>query len=262
MKINFLKDNWLAGIVFACFTLLCLPLISYGADTEYRVGLGIAAAPEFEGSEDYEAVPVPYVSVVWESGRFLNFSGNSMRLNLLSGGMWQFGPVAQYRNKRDDDVDNDTIAKLREVDSAFEAGAFAGIKYTHWDASVQVVSDVSDEHDGLLAKAMAGYSHTAGNLTTRVGISTTWADDDYMETYFSIDADNALRSGLPTFSAGSGLKNVDLELALSFGMTDQWDVMGLFSYARLLGDADDSPIVDREGDENQFMGGILVIYTF
>jgi outer membrane scaffolding protein for murein synthesis (MipA/OmpV family) len=30
----------------------------------------------------------------------------------------------------------------------------------------------------------------------------------------------------------------------------------------LLGDADDSPIVEDEGNENQFYGGAFVIYRF
>jgi outer membrane scaffolding protein for murein synthesis (MipA/OmpV family) len=38
--------------------------------------------------------------------------------------------------------------------------------------------------------------------------------------------------------------------------------MGLVSYKRLLDDAEDSPVVDDEGDANQLMGGILVTYTF
>jgi outer membrane protein len=38
--------------------------------------------------------------------------------------------------------------------------------------------------------------------------------------------------------------------------------MGLASYKRLLGDAEDSPVVNDEGDENQLMGGVLVTYTF
>ena len=38
--------------------------------------------------------------------------------------------------------------------------------------------------------------------------------------------------------------------------------MGLVSYKRLLGDAKDSPVVDDEGDANQFSGGGLVFYRF
>jgi outer membrane scaffolding protein for murein synthesis (MipA/OmpV family) len=36
----------------------------------------------------------------------------------------------------------------------------------------------------------------------------------------------------------------------------------LGTYARLLGDAEDSPIVDDVGDANQFFGGALINYRF
>jgi outer membrane scaffolding protein for murein synthesis (MipA/OmpV family) len=34
------------------------------------------------------------------------------------------------------------------------------------------------------------------------------------------------------------------------------------AYKRLLGDAADSPVVDDEGDPNQFVGAMLLIYRF
>jgi outer membrane scaffolding protein for murein synthesis (MipA/OmpV family) len=36
--------------------------------------------------------------------------------------------------------------------------------------------------------------------------------------------------------------------------------MGIASYKRLVGDAEDSPVVDDAGDPNQFTAGILVVY--
>lgn len=48
----------------------------------------------------------------------------------------------------------------------------------------------------------------------------------------------------------------------SFRPWQHWGFMGLVSYKRLLDDAEDSPVVDDEGDENQLMGGILVTYSF
>jgi outer membrane scaffolding protein for murein synthesis (MipA/OmpV family) len=36
-------------------------------DTQIAVGLGVGLAPDYEGSEDYEAVPIPYVNVKWSN---------------------------------------------------------------------------------------------------------------------------------------------------------------------------------------------------
>ena len=100
------------------------------------------------------------------------------------------------------------------------------------------------------------------DLAPFFGEYTTWADEDYMEAYFEIDNRDSDRSGLRKFGADSGLKDVGLNLAASFKPWRHWGLMGLVSYKRLLNDAEDSPVVDDEGDENQFVGGILVIYNF
>ena len=74
-------------------------------------------------------------------------------------------------------------------------------------------------------------------------------------------ADSA-RSGLNTYSADAGIKDAGLGVTLTYKFTDNWDVTGLANYTRLLGDAADSPVVDDEGDENQFFGGLTINYTF
>jgi outer membrane scaffolding protein for murein synthesis (MipA/OmpV family) len=38
--------------------------------------------------------------------------------------------------------------------------------------------------------------------------------------------------------------------------------MGLFSYKTLLNDAKDSPVVDDEGDNNQFTLGVMATYRW
>ncbi len=53
-----------------------------------------------------------------------------------------------------------------------------------------------------------------------------------------------------------------LNFTASFKPWQHWGFMGLVSYKLLLDDAEDSPVVDDEGDENQFSGGVLVFYKF
>jgi outer membrane protein len=49
---------------------------------------------------------------------------------------------------------------------------------------------------------------------------------------------------------------------LSYRFLERWSVNGVATYARLLGDAGDSPIVDDVGDANQFFGAFLNNYRF
>jgi outer membrane protein len=49
---------------------------------------------------------------------------------------------------------------------------------------------------------------------------------------------------------------------LSYRFTEAWSLTGLAAYSRLFSQAADSPIVDDEGNENQFLAGLLVNYSF
>jgi outer membrane protein len=83
-----------------------------------------------------------------------------------------------------------------------------------------------------------------------------------MSSYFGIDAADAARSGLDQFNADEGFKDVSVGGALTYSFLERWSVAVLGSYTRLIGDAEDSPVVDDVGDANQFFGGALINYRF
>jgi outer membrane scaffolding protein for murein synthesis (MipA/OmpV family) len=90
-----------------------------------------------------------------------------------------------------------------------------------------------------------------------VELGTTLVDDDYMESFFSVDAQQSADSGLKRYNADAGIKDVNLSVSAGYPLTDRWRIAGMIEYKRLLGDAADSPIVD---DENQFTAGIGLTY--
>ena len=264
------KTMW--AVLLLNLVIVGMPAVSSAAgDVKYSIGAGVGVVPDYEGSQDYMAAPVPYFSAQWKSGRYIKLDGNVLKINLLANDTWSLGPVLQYRGERDDDVDNNKVAKMDEIDAAIEAGAFFGYKlavfhlspmYDSWDIGAQLVTDASGEHDGMLATARTGYTFKDDNMSFRIGASITYADDDYMDTYFSVSASDAIRSGLKKYKAESGVKDVGVDLTLLLNMNENWAVRGAFAYIALLEDAKDSPIVDDEGDSNQFKGSVVVIYNF
>jgi len=236
---------------------------AFAGDVKTSLGLGIGSVPDYEGSEDYETIVLPYARIAWgDQGQYVSLFGNQIRANLLSENL-QFGPIVQYRAARDS-VDNWRVNRLRDVDSTVEGGFFVGYKSGPWRFDVEAVTDLSNEHDGYLITLSGGYTCTAQeNLKITTSVSTTYASDDYMETYFQIDANNAARSGLPVYEADNGiLKDAGISLTADYSINNDWSMLGIVSYTRLLSDAADSPIVDDEGDPNQMFAGIMAIYHF
>jgi outer membrane scaffolding protein for murein synthesis (MipA/OmpV family) len=247
--------------VLMLLTALCLMAPAVQA-ADVSVGGGLGFKPDYEGSSDYEAVPVPFANVKFGNGMFVKLLGLNLRANLIPDDMWRLGPVYNYRAERDD-VDNSAVDDMKEVSDANELGIFGGFAIDNWFVSLEYMADIGDAYDGWYSTLRGGYNWIINpSWALSIGASTTYADDDYMQTYFGVTAADAARSGLSQYSADSGIKDVGLDLGLNWIITQSWSAKGIASYTRLVGDADnDSPVVD-EGSEDQFFGAALVVYTF
>ena len=246
-------------------TGLCLVLLLVASPVwalDGLVGLGAGVTPDYEGSDDTTGVPMFMFQHNYDSGRFVKLMGPNLKVNLLADKQFSLGPVLNYRSERDD-VDNNQVDRMDKIDAAFEAGVFGGVNIDNLLFGLELLADVSDEHDGFLAQVNAGYRWKAmPDLTLTPGVFVTYADSDYMDTYFSIDASNHGGSGLPNYSADSGFKDVGINLVAHYTPWEKWGIMGLFSYKALLNDAKDSPIVDDEGNDKQFTVGLMATYRW
>jgi outer membrane scaffolding protein for murein synthesis (MipA/OmpV family) len=104
-----------------------------------------------------------------------------------------------------------------------------------------------------------GTSLPLKNPLVFAAIGTTWASDDYMESFFGIDAKQSANSGHKKYKAESGIKDVNISMTAGYPLTNRWRLGGKIEYKRLVGDAADSPIID---DKNQFLAGFGLSYHF
>lgn len=259
MKDDKTKFILMAGAVLVCFMMSLTPAAQA---TDVSLGGGLGVAPDYEGSDDYEIVPLPYFNVTWDNHMSINLMINQAKVNLIPSPFWRGGVVGEYIAERDD-VDNDKVDDLDDVDTSIMLGGFFGFQYNRWSANIEAMQDVADGNDGAIVRLNGGYQIPINEIWhLSLGGFTTWADDDYMEAYFEIDTGDAIQSGLDRSDADSGIKDAGLNLFVSYKPWEHWGFMGLASYKRLFGDAEDSPVVDDEGDENQFFTGVLLFYKF
>ncbi len=243
---------------------IMLPVFSYpasAADWDLTLGAGVGGTPDYEGSDEYQAVPLLLARIGFGQ-QSIELRGTRIRATLFSGGVFSAGPLVNYRGERDD-VDEDAIDDLDDIDAAIEIGGFIGFFSNGLLANVTALQDVADAHDGYLIEAQLGYRTQVSPSHAQTIIFTgTYADNNYMDTYFGIDADDAAASGLDEFDADEGFKDVGVTLNLEFGDREGFGLTGILSYKRLLDDAEDSPVVDDVGDENQIFGGVALTYSF
>jgi outer membrane protein len=114
----------------------------------------------------------------------------------------------------------------------------------------------------MLVQGNVGYRWKASEaLVVTPNVFLTYADDDYTDTYFGVNAKNEGTSGLDRYKAESGLKDVGTRIVAHYTPWEQWGIMGIVSYSALLEDAKDSPIVD-EGDDTQIFFGLMATYRW
>lgn len=228
----------------------------------FELGAGAFLGPDYEGSDDYEVRPVPIVEIDWNDRVFLSarrgvgvYALRDREASVGGAVGWQFG--------RDED-DNEALAGLGDVDGSPVARLFGDYAPGAFGVGLEIVQDLGDGHEGATVTADAFWRRapTDGGLVLRLGPSVTWASEDYMTSFFGIDAAQAARSAYTPYAAEAGLKEASVSALAAYPLTDRLWLGGRASLGRLLGDAADSPIVDREGSARQASVGLTLNYRF
>jgi outer membrane scaffolding protein for murein synthesis (MipA/OmpV family) len=248
--------------IFFCLLFILCVAVGPTLAAQHTVGFGAGFAPDYEGSDEYEGVPALMLKGNYDSGRSFALVGTNLKVNLLANKTFSLGPALNYRAGRDD-VENNRVDRMKDIDDSFEAGLFGAYKVNNWAFGLEWLTDVSDEHDGSIVQATVGYNwKVSDQLTVVPGIFTTYADDDYMETFFSVNDKNKGTSGLSDFEAESGMKDVGATVFVHYTPWEKWGIAGIMSYKTLLDDAKDSPVVDDEGDDAQAFFGLMATYRW
>lgn len=260
----------------ACLMICGLPGLSSGvlaadpeaggSDWNFELGAMARVAPDYEGSDDYEFSPAPLIEIEWrERVRLTTKGGPGLYADLLKGNGFTVTTGISYEFGRDED-DNDALAGLGDL----EVGAVGNLALSYergpFGLTLGLARDVGGDREGLAASLEGSYSRAFldERLMFRLTPSISWADDSYMENSFGISAAQSLASarGYRAYEAGSGLKDAGLGLTAIYRVTDNVMLLGRAQYSQLLGDAADSPIVDREGSAGQFEAGLGLVYRW
>jgi outer membrane scaffolding protein for murein synthesis (MipA/OmpV family) len=244
-------------------------LSSHAFAVDWTIGAGVGIAPDYEGSEDYEAVPLWNLTArdLYDPNTYVQVVGPKFNSNFLPHENFRLGLSAQYIFERDD-VDNNRVDDMRKTDDGVLLGVLVGYDFKLDGGRVLGFEfdprwDIEDDIGGLFTGRLKYAAPFGGGAWMfNGGFETTYASGGYMDEYFSVDSRNAGRSGLDRFNADDGFKDLGLNVALTYNFTQNWSATGSAAYKRLLSDAEDSPVTDDEGSANQFIGGLRIDYRF
>jgi len=223
------------------------------------VGLAVVAGHEYMGSDERRTRAYPAIDYRWANGWFAGTT-NGIGYNFSRQAGVQYG-LRMTADFGRDESRSPVLRGLGDVDARAELGAFYNLQPT---ANTFVTSSLrygsGQGRDGLLIDVGAGVTAPLSPAwRVGAGVAATWANAEYTQSYFGVDAAQSARSGLGLYQASAGVRDVRVSVSATYAISPRASATAGLSFSRLQGDAANSPIVrDRAG-----VNGVLAVtYAF
>ncbi|MGM0421616.1 MAG: MipA/OmpV family protein [Pseudomonadota bacterium] len=251
MKIRYLSTAIATAVLFMGIQPAQAQDYNQNSDWDVTLGAGAAVVPTYEGSDDYTLTPLPYLNIRYKDRIGLGKDG--LTADLLKNNRSKIGIGLTYDRGRDEDgdtligSDDDTLDGMGDIDGALGLKAYAAHDFEPVTVSGGITQFVGDDNEGLIVDAkLSKRIPLSRQLSITPSLSTTWADDEYMDTFFGVDSGQASRSQFAQYNADSGFKDISLGLNAMYFLNRNWFIMGGGKIKQLLNDAADSPVSQND----------------
>jgi len=239
---------------------------------------GVATVPDYVGSDNYRLIPAVAIR-----GKVSGFSFTSRGTYLYFDAVphrgadkidFNVGPIAGVRFNRTSHVKDPVVNLLPRLNRAIELGGFAGVSfhglvdpYDTLGFRLDVLHDIGNAHKSTVFSPNLEFSTPLSRRTyASANVGAEFVNNRFADYYFSISPDDALRSGLPVYNAGGGMKDWKAGLLVNQSITGDLlgglSVFGTAQYTRLVGDFRRSPIVSQRGSPSQWLAAAGLAYTW
>lgn len=228
------------------------------SDWDISVGIGVFVFPKYPGADTHQVLPLPTFSVVYRKDYFLNERG--LGANLGTWGDWKAGILLGWEFGRDH-KDAALLNPLSDIAPSLNAGGYVSYQMGAVELRTTLRHAITHASSyGTSGDFSATYrgSILPGTLDFSAGPQVSFADTDYMQTWFGVPAARAT-GGLRAYDAGWGVKDVGLKGSVTYHVTPQVNVSTFLGVKELVGDASDSPL---SKEDTQVSGGLGVSYKF
>ena len=209
--------------------------------------LGVAAlsTPEYQGSAKNRKLIVPVVDYQWANGWFAGGS-NGLGYNFSGDPMFHYGVRVTGDIGRKEKRAK-LLRGLGDIDAKSEIGAFFTFNpgaATYFGSSVRY--GAGNDNKGMLFDLSAGYTESWNrNLRAGASLGASYANDNYMQSFFGISQAQAARSAHKIYTPKAGLKNTYVSAFVSYMINDRTSLNLIVTSDRLAGDAKSSPLSEK-----------------
>jgi outer membrane scaffolding protein for murein synthesis (MipA/OmpV family) len=227
-----------------------------------RIGPGAVFQPLYDGSSRYHVLAGPSIDVRYRNLFFLS-TGDGLGVNFLHGENWRVGFAVAYDLGRRESDDYEHLYGLGNINPAPALkllGDYVISKSFPLDIRADIRRNVGGA-DGWIGD-IGAYMPMPGSSEKFfwfAGPTLTFADAQYMNSWFGVNGTQAARSGYPVYHASAGLKSYGFGVSASWMPAKHWIVNGDTAIQQLTGSAAHSPITQRSAG---FVLSLSVDYEF
>lgn len=223
------------------------------------VGLAVIATRQYQGSDESRNLLLPKLDYQWGNGWFAGTT-NGLGVNLSSRADMAYGLRLTADLGRSQSRSS-ALAGMGDVDAKPEVGGFFNYAFnreTFLTTSLRYGS--GNDSKGLLVDVGATYlRELAPQWRLGLRVAATYANGEYMQSYFGVDAAQALASGYTAYKPGAGIRDVRAGVSVSYQLNPNMMIISALSLSSLQGDANGSPLNRKRTDAT---GIVAVSYGF
>lgn len=211
-----------------------------GGEWHFIAGGVAASVPRYEGANSTRGVVFPLFDASY--GNFFAGDLRGIGYQFVKERNLQFGARLGGAPGRRESAD-DRLAGTGDLQRSGELGLFLNTRNDIGYFKLKAAGGKRGSH----AELGAGLDfRPAQRDILRVGANVGWANAEYMQTYFGIDAAQAASSGLPAYQAAGGLHNYTLLTSWTHVFDRHWLGSVALSQRRVAGSARNSPLVQSD----------------
>lgn len=208
-------------------------------------GLVVWSGQGYAGADEGRERALPLLDDQWANGWFAGVS-NGVGINFSSSPELQYGVrvTADFGRK---ERRSTALRGMGDIDAKVEGGVFFNVSLAgDWQATTSLRYGSGEGGRGLLADVGVLYGTVLTphwQVDASAGLSAVNAD--LMQTYFVVEADQAVHGGDTVYAPGSGWRDARVGASLTYALDPRNALMAAVDFNRLRGDAADGPLTRR-----------------
>lgn len=224
------------------------------------VGLGLSAAPRYQGADEFKTKGVPGFEYRWANGLFVGGTDGLVGMQFNATPQLQLG-LALGADEGRKASESRHLAGMGDVDARGTLNLYAKAAVNDQlslSAGLQLGTGSSGKRGLLNVGASYGVSLApATRMSFNVG--ATLANANYMQDYFGVSAAQASASGYKRYTPDSDCRDVTVGLSLQHQISREWMLIASLNNTTLSDAAKDSPLVRKATSQSAY---VAVAYNF